>query len=293
MVRAGLDTEDRARRLRVICRAGPADLAHVGPGARESLDRTAHGRCDRRIAVVPHVIGGHTDAKVLRPPVDAGEEIRDGAIRRNRIARVVSRDRGHRDSDISHGARERPWMIERPGERNGAAQACAAECWLEPDAAAERRRNADAASGVAAESGVCLAHDDRHRGPARGATRDLCRVPRIAHVAEVRVDGADAVRELVQSELAEEHRARFAQLPHDGRVLIWHPVGEDPGARGRADPFCCEQVLHRDGYPVQWAFVSTRLDLALSLASLLARELGRDGDERVDTRLERLDPCER
>src|SRR2546427_13223085 len=106
-------------------------------------------------------------------------------------------------------------MIGRPGERDSTEEACAAERWLEPDAAAERRRNADAAPGVAAECGVRLAGDDGHCRPARGAARDLCRVPWIAHVAEMRVDRTDAVRELVHSELAEEHRAPLSHLPHD------------------------------------------------------------------------------
>jgi hypothetical protein len=43
---------------------------------------------------------------------------------------------------------------------------------------------------------------------------------------------------------------------------------------------------------VQRTFVVARLDLALGLARLLARELGRDRDERIETRLERVDPRE-
>src|SRR5438034_3382936 len=161
-------------------------------------------------------------------------------------------------------------MIERPGERDGTEKACAAERWLEADAAAERRGDADAAPGIASERGERLARHDGHRGPARGAARDLCRVPRIADVSEMRVDRADAVRELVHSELAEEHRARLSQLPHDRRVLIWDPVREDSRARGRADPLCREQILHRDGHPVQWAFVdrkSTRLNSSHTVIS--------------------------
>src|SRR4029077_10376356 len=128
--------------------------------------------------------------------------------------------RGGRDGDVAHRARERAWMIERPRERDRTEKTRPPERWLETDATAERGRDADASSGVAPERGVGLARGDGHRGAAGRASWDLRRIPRVVDVAEMRIPRADAVGELVESELAEEHRARFAKLAHDRRVLV-------------------------------------------------------------------------
>src|SRR5438094_7879439 len=141
-------------------------------------------------------------------------------------------------------------MVEGPRERNGPEETRSPERRFEADASAQRRRNADASSGVAAERGIGLAGDDGDRGSAGRPARYLRRVPRIANVAEVRVDRADPVGELVKAELAEEHRARFTKPTHDGRVLVGDPVREDPRACRRAGPLRREQVFDRDGYAV-------------------------------------------
>src|SRR5882762_4919405 len=159
-------------------------------------------------------------------------------------------------------------MIERPRERDRPKEARAPERRLQTDASAERCRDADAPPGVAPERGVGLARDDGHRRAARRPAGYFRRVPRIANVSEVRVDRADAVRELVEPELAEKHRAGLAKLAHDRRVLVRHPLREDSRARGRADALRREEVLDRDRDAVQRTPVPTGLDLALSVARL-------------------------
>jgi hypothetical protein len=90
-------------------------------------------------------------------------------------------------------------------------------------------------------------------------------------------------------ELAEEHRAGFAKLAHDRRVLVGDPVGEDLRSRRRADPFCREQVLHRDGNAVQRAAVAPGRDLVSCFASLRARKVGGHRHERVEPWLDCFD----
>src|SRR5439155_20941205 len=114
-----------------------------------------------------------------------------------------------------------------------AEQARAPECGLEADAPAERCRDADASSGVAAERGVGLAGDDGHRRSARGPAGDFRRVPGITDVTEVRVDRADAVRELVEPELAQKDGTGFAKPAHDRRILTRHPLRKNSRACGR------------------------------------------------------------
>ena len=108
----------------------------------------------------------------------------------------------------------------------------------------------------------------------------------------MRVDRADAVRELVQPELAEEHRAGFAQLAHDRRVLLRNPGREDPRSGRRADPFCREEVLDRDGNAVQRTSVPARRDLICGFARLRARDLRGHGHERVKARVDLFDARE-
>jgi len=88
----------------------------------------------------------------------------------------------------------------------------------------------------------------------------------------------------VHVQLADEDRACVAQLSHDGRIRLRDPVAEDARARGRAYPRGGKEVLHRDRDAVERAAVAPGGDLALGLARLLARELGRDRDERVQPR---------
>ena len=108
----------------------------------------------------------------------------------------------------------------------------------------------------------------------------------------MRVDRADAVRELVQPELAEEHRARLAKLAYDRRVRLWDPVREDARAGCRADPFRREEVLDRDGNAVQRTSVPARRDLICGFARLRARDLRGHGHERVKARVDLFDARE-
>src|SRR5437764_460095 len=79
----------------------PPALTHHGARARERVDRGAYGGGDRLIALLPDMIGRHADAKLRRAVLDAPEEVRDRPVDRDGIARVVSRDRRHRESDVA------------------------------------------------------------------------------------------------------------------------------------------------------------------------------------------------
>ena len=77
------------------------------------------------------------------------------------------------------------------------------------------------------------------------------KVPRVAGEA-VGVGQGAAHGELVEVELAEQHRARGVQTLDDGGVLVRHEVCQDAGACGGADALGVQLVLQRDGYAVPW-----------------------------------------
>ncbi len=106
------------------------------------------------------------------------------------------------------------------GKRKRAVGRNALAARLEAGDAAERGRNARGAAGVAADGDFAHAvggGDRAARGRAAGRARAI---RRIARRAEMRI-GADAGKgKLRHVGLGDDHRARLAQPPHDGRIAV-------------------------------------------------------------------------
>jgi hypothetical protein len=93
-------------------------------------------------------------------------------------------------------------------------------------------------------------------------------------------------------ELAEQHRAGFAELAHDGRVDGGNEVLVQRHAGGGRDAFGPAQVLDGDRNAVQLREDLAPADHLLGGARLRERELGRDERVRLQRRIDALDPAE-
>ena len=141
-------------------------------------------------------------------------------------------------------------MIESRRCGDQASRADAAERRLETDAAAERRRNANAAAGVAAGGGQAHARGHRGRGAAARSSRNARAVDGIARGAEERIDRRHAAAELVGVGLAEQHGAGAFELLHDGGVIVRNVFFEQQRAGRGAHAPGLEEILVRDGNAV-------------------------------------------
>src|SRR5262245_42482257 len=98
-------------------------------------------------------------------------------------------------------------MVERPRQRYYTAKTHATVRGLESDYPAVGSWNANGASGVGAQRAEAKIGGDRGGRTARGSSRDVIERPRIVYSAEIGDVGGPAVRELMEIELAENHRA--------------------------------------------------------------------------------------
>jgi hypothetical protein len=109
----------------------------------------------------------------------------------------------------------RPDRIERVAQGKSALGRHALPARLEADKAAERRRNAHRAAGIAADGDVAHAVGDGDRRARRGAAGHARAVARIAGRAEMRIGADSGKGELGHVGLGDDHRARRAQPAHD------------------------------------------------------------------------------
>ena len=82
------------------------------------------------------------------------------------------------------------------------------------------------------------------------------------------VDAGGAEGELVQVRLADDHRARLAQLADDGGVFVRHVVGHDLGAGRCPDALRRAEVLDADRHAVQRPAIVPRRDLIVGGAGV-------------------------
>ena len=162
---------------------------------------------------------------------------------------------------------------------------------LDADDAVRRRREPDAAAGVGADGAVREPRADRHAGTGGRHAGPHRRIPDVARRVDLgMVIGKRAFREF---HFADDHRARFFQARHRGRVFVRHPVRQHfRAARGlhAARP---QQVLQRDRHAVQRA---ERLAFrARRIEPFRARHggVGGDRDERAVTVVGGRDPVQR
>ncbi len=227
---------------------------HVGqlhlldPGApiledrERRLDRGHH----RGLAALEEVGPRDADAAAPDAVVEAGREVGHRAQGRGRIARVVARQQLQHQRRVAHAAGERPDVVLRPGERQGAILRDPAEGRLDADDAAAGGRLPDRGAGIAAERGVGHAGRDRRRGAAARAARMMALAPRVVDRPVVDVRAGGAVGQLVQVGLAEDHRAGALEALDRGGIVVRDPVGEQRRAEGGEDAPGGEQVLDRD-----------------------------------------------
>ena len=244
--------------------------------AEKAGHRRGRGSSERR--------AHHADAQP--PPGRVGQRRRE---RRLRVARVRAA------GELEDG----PGVGDRTGQRPGVGQRLVdgagpdrdrAQRRLEPDHAAEGRRDADRAAGVGAGRDGHRAGGDGRARPGAGAARSSSgRVPRVAGHAGARGAAGALPAELGRGGLADHDRAR--------RRPAAPTIGEDVAAGSPelvSEPFPVgsprevEVVLHRDRDAVQRAAQPARRGPAASrTAASRSARLGQQGGVGVDDRLGR------
>jgi len=193
---------------------------------------------------------------------------------------------------IGAGARQRPAMVERPGQSLDAVEIDQAIGRLQPGDPAIGGRNADRAAGVGADRGEAHAGGHRRRRAAARATRNVSAPPRVVGRAVVRVVGGRAARELVRVRLPDHDGAGRTQPPHRLGVVARYVVAMERRAVGRAHARGVGQILDRDRDTVQRAARRTTCELVREAARVTARLGVADGDEGVERRIMRRDAGE-
>ena len=121
----------------------------------------------------------------------------------------------------------RPGVIEAGRERKDTVERDEPVARLEADDPAARGRDPDRAAGVRAERVLGEPRRDRGRRASARPSGHAPRIPRVRHRPEVRVDGRDPVRELVQVRLADVRIARRLESRHRLRAALRHVVRVD------------------------------------------------------------------
>ena len=102
-----------------------------------------------------------------------------------------------------------------------------------------------------------------------------------------------AVRALGQLRLAEDHGAGAFEPVHHGRRVIGLAIGHHSRPARRADTLDRAQVLYGDRNPVERSAVLASSDLHLGPPGGFQSGLWEHGRERVQLRLDTLDPIQR
>ncbi len=106
----------------------------------------------------------------------------------------------------------------------------------------------------------------------------------------MRVDCGGAVSKLVHIVLAHQHGPRLAQLSGHRGIFRRHVIGQDLRAAGGANSRGQIKVFERDGNSVERSAILASGNLGLGRACLRSGQVGGDGDERPERRIQSLDP---
>ena len=270
----------------------------LGEGDAPTRAERLGGPLDRRqgggLGEACEVAVGDTDPKAG----DAAAEVAGAGLGRtlgaDGVGGVRTLDRVERDREITDRARERPDVIEARGEQHDTGARDPAVGRLEPQDAAERRRDADRAVRVGAETQRNEARRDRRRGAARRAAGHARGVVRVARRTVVRVLGREAERILVHVETADQHGAGATQSGDRRRVVFrGRPIAVDPRARQRGDTGHVEQVLHGEGHAGERAGIVAAGDQPIDPLGLGHGDVAQDGGEAVERGVTLADPIER
>ena len=223
---------------------------------------------------------GAADAGRVEPPAVEADRLVGGA----RVVGVRTRDRLEYQTAVLRGTREGPDLVERIGAHHPARAAHPPISGPEPRDPAKGRGAEDRSPGLRADG---EAHERRgYRGAraGRGASGPALRVPGISARAadrSIREAIPQASGELHHRELPEKNRARLAELPHHGGVLVEHLILGGLGTPAGLDPRGREEILRSVGDAVERAAIAVLRNLALRRARLLPRHVRGHGRERV------------
>ena len=193
---------------------------------------------------------------------------------------------------VADGRRDRPCVIERPRQGDGAAEADLAESWLQPDDAAGGGRNPDRAARIGADRSKRHPGGDACRRSAARAAGRARRVVRVAGRAERGFVVRRAECKLVEVGLADDHRPRIARPDDHVRVARGDVAFADAGGRRGRRARHVEEILDRDRDAVQRSAVAARRQLAIEIRRLPRRGVAHDQDERVQPRVVLVDPLQ-
>ena len=177
---------------------------------------------------------------------------------------------------IGDAVRQRPDRVERGAQGKRARGRHPLAARLEADDAAQRRRNAHRAAGVAADGDLGHAVADRDRGARGRAAGHACAIARVGRRAEMRIGADGAEREFGHVGLGDDHRAASAQAPHHRRIggRRLSLVGEDFGAGARRLAGDIEQILDADDHAIERAERYARFGAGIGRIGSGARGLG-------------------
>jgi hypothetical protein len=159
----------------------------------------------------------------------------------------------------------------------------------DPDHAAEGRRQAEAAAEVGAEGEPEQARGQPGGPPAGRATGGPIEVPGVAGSAEHPVDGGPAGGELWRVGLTDHDRPGALQAGDRFR----HEIGKAWRAEGGADALGDDHVLDAGRHAGQRPDLLTACDPPIEFPGCADRRFGRQGADRVELRIERLDASDR
>src|SRR3989442_521731 len=232
---------------------------------------------------------GHGGAQAGDRRFEPTEDVVHRPRARGRIRAVVSGHRLEQQRGVRHRRRQRPDVVHRPRQRHHPGPAHAAVRRLEPDHAAAGRGQPDRAAGVAADRTGDEPRGHRRCRATRRAARGVAGLPRVLHVAVVRVVAERAHRELRHVGLAEQDRAGRGQpRRRRARHVAAEVVARARATRGR-QPRDHAQVLVSHGHAVQRAAEAAGHGLRLQRACGGERAVGVHGDERPQHRVAALD----
>ncbi len=134
-------------------------------------------------------------------------------------------------------------MVERRIDTDGPGIWNESMCRLEPDDAAPRCGNANRAALVAANRQVDIIVVKRRRRTARGATREMIAIVRIARWAESAGIAGAGECEVIEIQLRDDFGARVENSRDEGGVVLRYVAFHHEGAAGHRDSGHRDTVL--------------------------------------------------
>ncbi len=277
---------------------GKLNIDNLGSVLLQNLEGVVKGTLHLRLDT-PRGLGGfgeltcNADAQVFRAAfdkcVDACEEVGHFERRAGRIERIMAANGLQHQRGILDGPGHRADLVERGGEGDQAVAADAAVGGLDADQAAEGRGLADAAAGVAAETGTGHSRRDGSGASTAASAWNTVDVPRISRNEKRAVFRRGTHREFIEIRLAHDDRAGGFELLDNRRVVRRVEVFEHPARTGGGAAAEAHVVLERDRHARQRPGNAA----SVHVGRPLQRVRGILRDEGVDAAVNRRDSRQR